>query len=156
MSELLPSRQAAQIRSSLVDYLTTTFALSDDEAQRALREFLDDADGGIFRGPYVRARVPFRAAEDGWRDALGWYEGHTPYGHQAEAFRRLSSTNLGEQPDGSVKTAPLPTLVVTGTGSGKTEAFLYPILDHVIRAKAAGDTGVKALILYPMNALAND
>ena len=156
MSELLPSRQAAQIRSGLVDYLTTTFALSDDEAQRALRNFLGDADGGIFRGPYVRARVPFRAAGDGWRDALGWYEGHTPYGHQAEAFRRLSSANVGEQPDGSVKTAPVPTLVVTGTGSGKTEAFLYPILDHVIRAKAAGDTGVKAVILYPMNALAND
>ncbi|GAA1941672.1 DEAD/DEAH box helicase [Microbacterium aoyamense] len=156
MSELLPSRQAAQIRSSLVDYLTTTFALSDEEAQRALREFLGDAEGGIFRGPYVRARVPFRAAADGWRDSLGWYEGHTPYGHQAEAFRRLSSANRGEQPDGSVKTAPQPTLVVTGTGSGKTEAFLYPILDHVLRAKAAGDTGVKALILYPMNALAND
>lgn len=156
MSELLPSRQAAQIRSGLVDYLTTTFALSDDEARRALEEFLGDPDDGIFRGPYIRARVPFRAAADGWRDSLSWYEGHTPYGHQAEAFRRLSSANLGEQSDGSVKTAPLPTLVVTGTGSGKTEAFLYPILDHVIRAKAAGDTGVKALILYPMNALAND
>lgn len=156
MSELLPSRQAAQIRSGLVDYLTTTFALSDEEARSALRAFLDDPDNGIFRGPYVRARVPFRAADDGWRDALGWYEGHTPYGHQAEAFRRLSSANLGEQPDGTVKTTPLPTLVVTGTGSGKTEAFLYPILDHVIRAKAAGDTGLKALILYPMNALAND
>ena len=156
MSELLPSRQAAQIRAGLVDYLTTTFALSDEEARSALRAFLDDPDNGIFRGPYVRARVPFRAADDGWRDALGWYEGHTPYGHQAEAFRRLSSANLGEQPDGAVKTAPLPTLVVTGTGSGKTEAFLYPILDHVIRAKASGDTGVKALILYPMNALAND
>ncbi|MDN3495284.1 DEAD/DEAH box helicase [Planococcus sp. APC 4015] len=156
MSELLPSRQAAQIRSGLVDYLTTTFALSDEEAQRALRGFLDDPENGIFRGPYVRARVPFRAADDGWRDSLGWYEGHTPYGHQAGAFRRLSSANLGGQPDGSVKTSPLPTLVVTGTGSGKTEAFLYPILDHVIRAKAAGDTGVKALILYPMNALAND
>lgn len=156
MSELLPSRQAAQIRSGLVDYLTTTFALSDEEAQGALRGFLDDPDDGIFRGPYVRARVPFRAADGGWRDSLGWYEGHAPYGHQAAAFRRLSSANLGEQPDGSVKAAPLPTLVVTGTGSGKTEAFLYPILDHVIRAKAAGDTGVKALILYPMNALAND
>lgn len=156
MSELLPSRQAAQIRSSLVDYLTTTFALSDEEAGRALGEFLHDPDDGIFRGPYVRARVPFRAATEGWRDSLGWYEGHTPYGHQAEAFRRLSSANLGAQPDGSMKTAPQPTLVVTGTGSGKTEAFLYPILDHVLRAKAAGDTGVKALILYPMNALAND
>lgn len=156
MSELLPSRQAAQIRSSLVDYLTTTFALSDDEARRSLTDFLGDPDDGIFRGPYIRARVPFRAATDGWRDTLGWYEGHTPYGHQAEAFRRLSSANLGEQRDGSIKDAPLPTLVVTGTGSGKTEAFLYPILDHVLRAKAAGDTGLKALILYPMNALAND
>ncbi len=35
MSELLPSRQAAQIRSGLVDYLTTTFALSDEEARTA-------------------------------------------------------------------------------------------------------------------------
>jgi ATP-dependent helicase YprA (DUF1998 family) len=156
VSELLPSREAARVRTGLVDYLTTTFALSDDEARRALSEFLLDADEGVFRGPYVRARVPFRAADEGWRDALGWYEGHTPYGHQAEAFRRLSSANFGEQVNGSVKSAPLPTLVVTGTGSGKTEAFLYPILDHVIRAKAAGDTGVKALILYPMNALAND
>ncbi|MFC7788099.1 DEAD/DEAH box helicase [Microbacterium sp. MAHUQ-60] len=156
MSELLPSREAEQIRDALTAYLTTTFALSDADAQRSLKEFLTDPDTGIFRGPFVRARVPFRTADDGWRDALGWYEGHTPYGHQAAAFRRLSSSNLGEQPDGTVKQHPLPTLVVTGTGSGKTEAFLYPILDHVLRAKAAGTGGVKALILYPMNALAND
>nr|WP_237728108.1 DEAD/DEAH box helicase [Cellulomonas sp. APG4] len=51
---------------------------------------------------------------------------------------------------------PQPTLVTTGTGSGKTEAFLYPILDHVLRARRDGVTGTKALILYPMNALAND
>ena len=50
----------------------------------------------------------------------------------------------------------VPTLVTTGTGSGKTEAFLYPILDHVLRARRDGVTGMKALILYPMNALAND
>ena len=156
MSELLPSREAAQIRTALTDYLTTTFALSHLDAQRALTEFLTDPGSGIFRGPFVRARVPFRAAEDGWQGSLGWYEGHTPYGHQAEAFRRLSSANLGEQPDGSIKEHPLPTLVVTGTGSGKTEAFLYPILDHVLREKVAGREGVKALILYPMNALAND
>lgn len=51
---------------------------------------------------------------------------------------------------------PEPTLVTTGTGSGKTEAFLYPILDHVLRAKREGVEGTKAVILYPMNALAND
>src|SRR5699024_8539324 len=51
---------------------------------------------------------------------------------------------------------PQPTIVTTGTGSGKTESFLYPVLDHAARAKKAGIGGIKALILYPMNALAND
>ena len=46
--------------------------------------------------------------------------------------------------------------MITGTGSGKTESFLYPVLDHAVRARAEGHTGVKALLLYPMNALAND
>ena len=136
MSELLPSRQAAQIRTSLVDYLTTTFALSDEEARARSS---DSSTIPTTASSAARTSAPACRSvrrTDGWRDALGWYEGHTPYGHQAEAFRRLSSANLGEQPDGTVKTAPLPTLVVTGTGSGKTEAFLYPILDHVLRAKA--------------------
>ena len=47
----------------------------------------------------------------------------------------------------------------TGTGSGKTEAFLLPILDRLFREQAAGtlvQPGVRALLLYPMNVLAND
>ena len=47
----------------------------------------------------------------------------------------------------------------TGTGSGKTEAFLIPILNHLLREEEAGtlnQAGVRALLLYPMNALAND
>src|SRR5690606_16980579 len=39
------------------------------------------------------------------------------------------------------------------TGSGKTETFLIPILDHCLKHPGAG---VKAIIIYPMNALAND
>lgn len=150
MSELLPTVEADAIRDSLLDYLTTTFALTDEDARTALRDFLADPDDGIFKGPYVRLRLPFRPADDGWADALEWYAGPTPYGHQAAAFRRLTTLGLasGER--------PLPTLVTTGTGSGKTEAFLYPILDHVRRAKRAGIAGTKAIILYPMNALAND
>ena len=106
---------------------------------------------GIFKGPYLRLRLPFRPAADDWRSSLGWDPGLTPYGHQAAAYARLSSLGVG--PD---RPRPLPTLVTTGTGSGKTEAFLHPILDHVVRANRAGVTGMKALILYPMNALAND
>lgn len=151
MAELLPLAQAETIKASLLDYLGTTFALADPDARQVLDEFLQDRDTGMFRGPYIRLRLPFRAADEGWRDSVEWYEGHTPYGHQAAAFARLSSFNLR-----SGKPRPLPTLVTTGTGSGKTEAFLYPILDHVQRAKRNGITGSKALILYPMNALAND
>ena len=49
-------------------------------------------------------------------------------------------------------------VVATGTGSGKTEAFLIPILTHLYREHVAGTLGpgVRALVLYPLNALAND
>ncbi|PXY20009.1 DEAD/DEAH box helicase [Prauserella flavalba] len=150
MSELLPTLQAHRIRTGLVDYLTTTFGLTDGDAREALDRFLSDPDTGMFKGPYVRLRLPFRPADDGWRDTLDWYEGFPPYGHQAAAFARLASRADGQD------RRPLPTLVTTGTGSGKTEAFLYPIIDHVLRARRNGEKGTKALILYPMNALAND
>jgi len=45
------------------------------------------------------------------------------------------------------------TIISTGTGSGKTESFLVPIVDYCLKNPAPG---VKALIIYPMNALAND
>ncbi|WP_375430760.1 DEAD/DEAH box helicase [uncultured Friedmanniella sp.] len=147
MSELLPTVQALDLQDGLVDFLTTTFALVDADARAALEDFLRHVTEGIFKGPYVRLRLPFRPAGPGWRDPLDWApEGFVPYGHQAAAFARLSSK----------LTAPEPTLVTTGTGSGKTEAFLYPLIDHVLRARAAGVTGTKALVLYPMNALATD
>jgi ATP-dependent helicase YprA (DUF1998 family) len=66
----------------------------------------------------------------------------TPYQHQAEACQRILSGQ--------------PTVVATGTGSGKTEAFLMPIVDHCIRVHTLGDNSVKAILVYPMNALAND
>lgn len=150
MSELLPTSQAESVRRGLLDYLVTTFALTDADARDSLDQFLSDPTEGMFKGPYVRLRLPFRPADEGWRDALEWYDGFAPYGHQAAAFRRLSSMVNGQ------RRRPQPTLVTTGTGSGKTEAFLYPILDHVVRARRDGITGTKALLLYPMNALAND
>jgi Lhr-like helicase len=46
--------------------------------------------------------------------------------------------------------------VTTGTGSGKSLCFFVPIIDAAIRARAAGDTArTRAIVIYPMNALAN-
>lgn len=150
MSQLLPTAQARRARESLTEYLRTTFALADTEVQTALDQFLSDPVTGIFKGPFVRTRTPFKP-QPGGGDALEITPGKfEPYGHQARAFERLSSRHLGEGK------RPQPTLVTTGTGSGKTESFLYPILDHVVRHRRQGGTGVSGLLLYPMNALATD
>ncbi|MFI9173069.1 DEAD/DEAH box helicase [Streptomyces lincolnensis] len=142
-----PTLAAEQVGDSLTQYLTTTFALADEGERRALEDFLRHEQDGIFRGPYLRIRTPFKPAGNAWKSALEWVpEGFEPYRHQAQAWQRLST----------LRRPALPTLITTGTGSGKTESFLVPILDHCRRARAAGQDGVKAILLYPMNALATD
>jgi ATP-dependent helicase YprA (DUF1998 family) len=144
-----PTLAAEELSANLTQYLSTTFALADPPVREALETFLNHSVNGIFRGPYLRIRTPFQVADPGWRDALEWApEQPVPYLHQVQAWRRLSSLNR----------EPQPTLITTGTGSGKTEAFLIPVLDHCRRAKAQQDAerGVKAVLLYPMNALATD
>src|SRR5665647_1556811 len=44
-------------------------------------------------------------------------------------------------------------VLTTGTGSGKSLTYIIPVVDHVLRAGSG--KGIKAIIVYPMNALAN-
>lgn len=46
-------------------------------------------------------------------------------------------------------------IVATGTGSGKTESFLFPLIDDLMR-NGVGKPGIKAILVYPLNALATD
>ncbi|WP_018296345.1 DEAD/DEAH box helicase [Corynebacterium lubricantis] len=159
MSSLLPVSTADHLRRGVTEYLTTSFSLADKETASRLRDFLNgveqDADAevpevtntGMFHGPYVRTRLPYAPDRSGKRNFEWTEDRFVPYLHQARAFERLASTADG------VARRPDPTLVITGTGSGKTEAFLYPILEHCRRNPGRG---MKALILYPMNALAAD
>ncbi len=67
------------------------------------------------------------------------------YKHQALALKKVSE---GKN-----------VLISTGTGSGKTESFLLPIINHLLYEIDSGtlvNKGVRALILYPLNALVND
>ena len=71
-----------------------------------------------------------------------------PYQHQAKALQEF----FGRRNE---------LVVSTGTGSGKTEAFLMPILGALAverqhRPNSYELRGVRALLLYPMNALVND
>jgi ATP-dependent helicase YprA (DUF1998 family) len=50
-------------------------------------------------------------------------------------------------------------IVTTGTGSGKTECCLMPVVNALLREQEAEgrlDDGVRAIVIYPMNALIND
>lgn len=149
---MIPSLVAGEVRTGIVEYLTTTFALADDETRDALSAFLQDPDDGIFRGPYLRIRPPFRQVDEEWQSPLSYFprdweaDGIRPHRHQGWAWERLAGRDR----------TPEPTVLTTGTGSGKTEGFEIPVLDHVIWAREEQVPGIKALVLYPMNALASD
>lgn len=67
-----------------------------------------------------------------------------PYTHQKQSWELLNNTTPGNAQS---------IVVTSGTGSGKTECFLYPVLNDMYKHKGEG---VQAIFMYPLNALAND
>ena len=138
--------QAEEIRSAVVEYLKATYNFDDKKLEQAFADFLYNKRTGMFKGPYIQIRLPFEQVgeEVNLDDIMTIKPGFQPYLHQYEAFKRLSTKNND----------PKPVILTTGTGSGKTESFLFPLLDYCY--KNIGKPGIKAIILYPMNALATD
>ena len=143
---MLPAHLAENIRKQVLYYLQSTFTFRDPAVERAFEQFLTDPENGVFKGPWAQLKLPFRLAVEGEVIPFEFSPGFLPFKHQARSWRRLDSK--GQKPK--------PTLVTTGTGSGKTECFLFPILDHCLRMKREKQKGIKAIVLYPMNALASD
>jgi len=143
---MLPATIVADVRRQVLFYLGATFDFRDKTADHAFNRFLEDPDHGLFKGPWVQLSRPYRLAEKDAPLPFDIISPFHPFLHQWRAWMRLTSKSQ----------RPKPTLVTSGTGSGKTECFLYPILDHCVRAKQKGQKGIKAIILYPMNALAAD
>jgi DEAD/DEAH box helicase domain-containing protein len=142
MNPILLGRQITQGLQDLVrDTLNTTSAVFEGTLDR----FLADPHNYI-KGPWISVAMPFRqSTRQGDAFAQPFPEvplKFAPYRHQELAFQSLSGSN------------PRSTLVATGTGSGKTESYLWPILDHCRAHK--GKPGIKAILIYPMNALATD
>ncbi len=136
---MIPSILSQHINQGLKDFLYTTFYTTNPFFHGMLERFLE-GEGNLSKGPYISLQLPFQEGNNNnfFKNVDFSY---TPYLHQELAFARLTSDN------------PKPTLIATGTGSGKTECFLLPILDYCSRVQ---DKGIKAIIIYPMNALAFD
>ncbi|MFG3685434.1 DEAD/DEAH box helicase [Micromonospora sp. NPDC047740] len=158
MSKLDPIATTRAMVDAYQRYLHTLIEPRDTKLARALDAAIAAAiQDGVTKGPILEATPPYAQGRS-LRELIGEGVLHSEfatlagglplerplYVHQEQALRRAAQgRNL---------------VVATGTGSGKTESFLLPILNHLVAERAAGalGPGVRALLLYPMNALAND
>ena len=153
---LKPLTLAEQVKRAYRSYVKTTFPIADVSLRGQFHELLDE-EGLLWRGPFLSLQRPYQRTEGTLAQhgaALGLHEKllsaggagkGAPFGqwrlftHQQKAVEQIL--------------AGRNTIVSSGTGSGKTEAFFLPILDDCLKHPGPG---IRAIILYPMNALAND
>lgn len=139
---------ADRVREDYQAYFRSEFPIKDPRLAEAVWRHINGRDSPIVRGPYLQVSRLDPGAES--RDSFGidpdllarlpdYFQ--APFPHQAEAWRKLRSGS--EQ----------HLILTSGTGSGKTEALLVPILDDLLRHPAQG---LQALLVYPMNALLQD
>jgi hypothetical protein len=150
---LHPIKALDHVLEEYRDYLRTEFRAKDANLRAALDRELD-SPGFLAQEPFFQAHRPFKSGK-AWRELpvdarLAQVmeqrsNSKAAYLHQSEAIQELLSPT------------PRPVVVTTGTGSGKTEAFLLPVIqnafDDAVRFKK---NGLTAILVYPMNALAND
>ncbi len=153
-----PLETTEKIRSTYINYLKTIKPFQDEKLREEFAQAIEAQDM-LVKGPLLQIALPYlkdRSIHDLVDEGVlsprfeqlcsnALQYDRPLYAHQVKAIRKaVSGRNL---------------VVSTGTGSGKTEAFLIPILDFLLREQDAGtlsQPGVRALLLYPMNALAND
>lgn len=161
---MLPATLAHEVKKQVQHYLGATFHMRLPATEQALQRFFNDPDNGLFKGPWVQVRRPFRLAQDQGGQFFDLNIPFWPFRHQWQAWRHLTTKAYDAKPGSGLSVrSPRHTLVTTGTGSGKTECFLYPLLDHCLRINRLSQQqgtdqhlGIKAIVLYPMNALASD
>ena len=137
------------------DYVQGFIKIADQRVRDAVDEAL--GSGNLWPQPWVQINPTYRLEADTRQlidhrklfderifpafssdDGAPWQF----YTHQVQAFERAA--------------AGRPYVMTTGTGSGKSVTYIAPIIDHVLRTKqAATDRSIRAIIVYPMNALAN-
>ncbi|MFT8312724.1 MAG: DEAD/DEAH box helicase [Clostridium sp.] len=152
-----PVKTTKYINSKYTEYLKSILTVKDNVIrEKAISKI--KKENKFIKGPFIEITPPFQTGKsikeliDEGILSIEFKEinksldnDRSLYKHQEVAIRKIvnDSKNL---------------IVATGTGSGKTECFLIPIVNYLMKQKENGtlNSGVRALLLYPMNALAND
>ncbi|CAN7216594.1 DEAD/DEAH box helicase [Mesorhizobium sp. LjNodule214] len=157
--------EIANMREALASYIEATYHLSHPKVINLRRRLL--MEGGIAQTPYIESTPAYvgdrtfatldlpATVRDFLTNLASKASGQLlfdpPYEHQSQALEATMR-------DGSGGTG---IVVTTGTGSGKTESFLLPVLarlsdEALHRPDHFSTRAVRSLLLYPMNALVND
>jgi len=138
---MLPTQLVGEVINGLKSYVTSGFETSTPYFSGMFTRFVN-APGKLYKGPWLSMSLPFKQGNHSRDFFKSFKTQFPPYLHQELAWKRIASDQKGRS-----------TIIATGTGSGKTECFLYPMLDHCARQR---QKGIKAIVIYPMNALATD
>ena len=144
-----------KIRARYESYLTTSFYFRDPALRQSFRHALSGEQ--LLKGPYPESGRRFRSGAPAREVASQAF----PLGANG-LFPALLDGKLHEHQERAIRTSYFDErniVVASGTASGKTECFLYPILFSLFREhldETLGAPGVRAVVLYPMNALVND
>ncbi len=149
-----PIEQTKYIEEQFRKYIKSTFELKDPMYNKIFLEELNSSK--LVKGPYIIPSLPFKLSKSInelikekkasilWKELYNVDLDRKLYIHQCISFEKISNGRNA--------------VITTGTGSGKTESFLYPIINDLLNDIENGREikGIRAIFLFPMNALVND
>jgi len=149
-----------QLRDQLIEdyssYITSFIRIKDERISQYVDEQLDA--GLLWPDPLIQLNPSFKPGA--WIDDL--VEEGLLHEECRRIFRKKDENNetgnrfrLHQHQEDAIRIAQKGEnyVLTTGTGSGKSLTYIIPIVDHVL--KRGSQRGIQAIIVYPMNALAN-
>lgn len=155
MTDLDPNAFRDHLNATMARFVSTSSPINDIRAPELARQVRDAVARMQFvKGPHVEMLPDFEKGR-----SLQALAGDGFLAPQWSAFATNARSVWSRPLHAHQESALLRDenyLVATGTGSGKTEAFLYPMIDQILKQGDLSRPGVRAILVYPLNALAND
>jgi ATP-dependent helicase YprA (DUF1998 family) len=155
-----PAKAADEIKKEYIGYISTTFHFRNQNLQN---KFVEELERTVSNGPFIEIKDSFKSGKS--------IEQMIDEGKLSPLFKELEK-NKKHPPELRISqplylhqeiaiekiVAGRNVVVSTGTGSGKTYCFIIPVINELLREKEQNklNDGVRAIFIYPMNALAND
>lgn len=142
-----PLLATKDIQESYVNFYKTNFTLGNDTLSNQLSKLSEN--NRLWREPFISISQNYVLGK-----TLEQLSSEVQLDN--ELLTSLPIQNLFQHQENAIKNIvklERDTIVSSGTGSGKTESFLIPVLNECAKSEVIG---IKAILIYPMNALAND